>query len=164
MTGKGYNLHQRVSDEDRIRSSLLLSHRHRQWGHDCPAVDLDFVMAEYNHGVTVAIVDYKHHGESVQHTNARSYAVLGDLYDRHGRQHPLFVARFWPDTWAFKVRPMNERATQVVGRLSWHPFTEQEYVLLLYRLRKDALTEGDRRYIERLNDILPPLEAGDEAA
>lgn len=162
MSGKGYNSHQRVSDETRVRNSLLLSHRHREWGHDCPAVDLDFVLAEYNHGVAVAIVDYKHHLEDIASTNGRTHQVLADFHDVDGHQYPFFIARFWPDTWAFKVRAMNDRARLHLCTAEWQPCNEQQYVRMLYRLRKDALSRGDEMYISKLNTAPPPRE--EEAA
>ena len=41
-----------------------LSERHGHWGFNCPAVDLDFVMLEYNHGKPCALVEYKHKNTS----------------------------------------------------------------------------------------------------
>jgi len=35
----------------------ILSHRHRDWGWDCPVVDIDFIVV--NNGKPVAIVEYK---------------------------------------------------------------------------------------------------------
>jgi hypothetical protein len=35
---------------------LELSGRHRRWGWDCPAVDLDFLFLEYDKGKAVALV------------------------------------------------------------------------------------------------------------
>ena len=37
-----------------------LSARHRTWGFNCPAVDLDFLMVEYNIGKPVGLIEYKH--------------------------------------------------------------------------------------------------------
>lgn len=39
---------------------MELSGRHRIWGFNCPAVDLDFLMVEYNLGIAIAVVEYKH--------------------------------------------------------------------------------------------------------
>ena len=36
-----------------------LSQRHRQWGWNCPGLDLDFVFLEYDKGRAVAVVEYK---------------------------------------------------------------------------------------------------------
>lgn len=37
-----------------------ISARHRRWGYNVPAVDLDFPLIEYDRGVCKAIIDYKH--------------------------------------------------------------------------------------------------------
>lgn len=70
-----------------------------------------------------------------------------------------------PGIWAFKVRPENAAAHDWMHRVYpqreqvWIEMTEQEYVSALYRLRKDALTAGDQRYIARLNSAYPPPES-----
>lgn len=140
-----------------------LSDRHRMWGHDCPAVDLDFLLCEYNHGMPVAVVDYKFHLADLGRTNQRTYETLGRLYNEQARQLPFFIARYWPDVWAFKVKPENEAAREWISRVmsstsEWVSMTEQQYVSALYRLRKDALTVGDERYIARLNSTGPPMD------
>jgi hypothetical protein len=163
--GSGTNGRARTTSEHRVFADRELSDRHREWGHDCPAVDLDFLLCEYNHGAPVAIVDYKHSAADLSRTNQRTYETLGRLYDEHGQQIPFFIARYWPDTWAFKVHPENDAAHAWMQRVlseaattTWVDMTEQEYVSALYWLRKDALTAGDRKYIERLNTAGPPAE------
>lgn len=156
MTGR--TTHRRCNEEQLLRYSQMLSDRHRKWGDDCPAVDLDYLLAEYNHGVTVGIVDYKHHTADLSRTNERTYQALSDLYDRDGNQHPFFVARYWPDMWAFRVKGFNDRARAHLCGDDWMPFSEQQYVRMLYRLRKDALDRRDLAYIAQLNNIPPPRE------
>lgn len=142
-----------------------LSDRHRDWGHDVPCVDLDFLLCEFNHGIPVAVVDYKFHLADLERTNEYTYSTLGRLYNEHGQQLPFFIARYWPGIWAFKVRPENAAAHDWMHRVYpqreqvWIEMTEQEYVSALYRLRKDALTAGDQRYIARLNSAYPPPES-----
>ena len=36
-----------------------ISKRHRLWGFDCPAVDIDFLMLEYDRSVPCALIEYK---------------------------------------------------------------------------------------------------------
>ena len=36
-----------------------LSLRHKKWGYDLPALDMDFLMIEYDHGIPVALIEYK---------------------------------------------------------------------------------------------------------
>jgi hypothetical protein len=170
LGGSGISRHNRADAETRLRYDRLLSERHLSWwGDNCPAVDLDFLMAEFNHGVPVAIVDYKWFGADLKRTNERTFEVLGGFYNLHGDQIPFIVARYWPDTWAFKVLPVNAAAQgwyldrhdvshDATG--GWLALSEREYVESLYALRGDVLTRGDRRYIERLNTTPPPPETG----
>ena len=44
-----------------------LSERHRAWGWDCPALDMDFVMIEYDNGKATALVEYKHEQAAPQY-------------------------------------------------------------------------------------------------
>jgi len=166
--GYTVNTHRRMNAQSLMEAQIQLSDRHRQWGDDCPMVDLDFLMCEYNHGVPVAIVDYKFHGAQLTQTSVKTYETLSGFYDKDHLQIPFMVARYWPGSWAFKLKPVNEAATAFLDRVKdglrtahgeWIPLTEYQFVWLLYRLRKDALTIRDQRYLERLNTIPPPAEA-----
>lgn len=159
------NGHRRMNAEALWRAQLELSDRHRKWGDDCPAVDLDYLMAEFNHGIPVAIVDYKHHQANLAQTSAKTHETLSGFYDKAGSQIPFMVARYWPRSWAFKIRPVNDPAVAFIRRVKpellsaeWIPLTEYQFVWLLYRLRKDALTLRDNTYLSRLNKEMPPAE------
>lgn len=161
------NSRRRMNAEALMQAQQQLSDRHRDWGDDVPVVDLDYLMAEFNHGVPVAIVDYKYHAADLAKTSAKTHETLSGFYDEQGRQIPFLIARYWPETWAFKVNPVNEAATAFFERVQpkllaeygeWIHLTEYQFVWLLYRLRKDALDIRDRRYLERLNKIMPPAE------
>lgn len=118
-----------------------ISNRHRQWGFNCPSVDLDFVMVEYNFGAPVAIVDYKHHLSNMPVTPSHpTMKALGSLYGVNGKQLPFFISYYWPDTWAFRVKPFNERAREILPAESWD-MTERQWVELLYALRQQHLSE-----------------------
>lgn len=148
-----------------MRYDRMLSERHYEWGQDCPAIDLDFMLIEFNHGVPVAVVDYKYHAADISRTNQRAYEAISRLHNEDGRQIKFFIAKYWPETWAFRVLPVNESAKTWAFNHSdrwegWCDFTEQGYVRVLYKLRKDALSRGDEMYIARLNTVPPP--AGDE--
>jgi hypothetical protein len=168
--GYGANGRRRADVETIMRANLELSDRHREWGDDCPMVDLDYLLVEYNHGTAVAIVDYKFHRAVLDRTNRKTNSTLSGLYDAAGRQLPFFIARYWPDTWAFRLKAVNGSAIEwldgVLAELApdlrgmeWIDLTEHQYVYLLYRLRKDVLSLGDRRYLAKLNRELPPAEA-----
>lgn len=63
---------------------IELSKRHRCWGWNCPAIDLDLVLLEYDRGKAVAIVEYKHERTPLQFPTHPSYQALIDLADRAG--------------------------------------------------------------------------------
>lgn len=121
-----------------------ISKRHRRWGFNCPAVDLDFLMVEYNLGLPVGLVEYKHHQArtpDVRHATYRALTSLADGYAKDGKADPLpfLVAFYWPDVWAFRVTPVNEAA-----RRAFSPsevLSEYEYVRRLYRLRRLTLSK-----------------------
>lgn len=142
-----------------------ISSRHRAWGMNCPAVDLDFVLLEFNHGIPVAVVDYKHCAKANPLEDLNEWAVkaMSALFNERGENLPFFVARYWPETWAFKVLAMNDAARAVLpGR--WTPMTERQWVTGLHRLRRRALTIGDRKQIARLNEQMPPAEDSELAS
>lgn len=137
-----------------------LSQRHRRWGFNCPGVDLDFLMLEYNLAIPVAVVDYKHHKSTENDFNGPNFRALGDLYDRHGKQLPLLIARYWPDVWAFEVLPLNASAEVWLPQCDWVPMTERQFVSGLYKMRDLTIHE----YVLRnLNDELPPDDSAAEA-
>ena len=54
-----------------------LSRRHREWGYDCPAVDIDFLMIEYDRSMPKAIIDYKYWQELfIDRTTASARALI----------------------------------------------------------------------------------------
>lgn len=149
-----------VSRERTGWRDAALSARHREWGDNCPAVDADFLLVEYNRAIPTAIVDYKHAtlGGIIQ-PNAATTLALGSLYTKEGEQLPFFIARYWPETWAFKIRPMNDAARSLLEGERWVPMTERQWATFLYRIRQRVLTIGDQRTIDRLNTVLPPEDA-----
>jgi hypothetical protein len=132
---------------------------------NCPAVDLDFVLLEFNHGVPVAVVDYKHCAKAnpLEGLNEWAIKAMSELYNKHGENLPFFVARYWPGSWAFRVLPMNEPARRWLPD-EWTAMTEQQWVTGLHRLRKLVLSVGDEKQIARLKQELPPREDVEHAA
>lgn len=128
-----------------------LSARHREWGFNCPAVDLDFLMVEYNIGKPVGLIEYKHHlarSPNIQHATYRALAELANV-----SQLPFLIAFYWPDIWAFRTHPVNAIA------LNWFAhgelITEYEFVRRLYRMRRRVLT---RELESILKQTLPEEE------
>lgn len=108
-----------------------LSQRHRLWGYDCPALDIDFLMIEYNKGKAVALIEYKNEHAALQYAKHPSYKALIDLGNR--AEMPVFAVRY-ADTFAwFKVTGLNEWAKPY--QMSRKEMNELNFVSFLYDLR-----------------------------
>ena len=131
-----------------------ISRRHREWGFNCPAVDLDFLVAEYNIGKPVGLIEYKHYKAQIPnllHPTYRALTALADGYKDGGL--PFLIAFYWPDLWAFRVIPVNECAKKHFDMDE--DLSETDFVRRLYRLRSLTLTA---HLMKVLNTELPPVE------
>jgi len=129
-----------------------ISERHGHWGFNCPAVDLDFVLLEYNHAKACALIEYKHINTAppnVQHATYRALVDLADGY-RH-RALPCLIAIYDPESWAFKVIPLNDAAIQHYQHCRDQWINEQRFVRSLHLLRKAVLSAEDEAAIAMLN-------------
>jgi hypothetical protein len=128
-----------------------ISRRHREWGFDCPAVDLDFLVAEYNSGKPVALIEYKHWRAArpkVLHPTYRALTALANGYEERGL--PFGVVFYWPECWAFRVYPVNDQCREWFQDAEL--LTERQYVQRLYKMRGYVLADHLRN---RLRDDLP---------
>lgn len=117
-----------------------LSQRHREWGWNCPAVDIDFLMLEYDAGIPQALVEYKHESANPQDPNHPSYRALRHL--ANSARIPFFAVRYKSDFSWWSVRSLNEYAKQFIPFLS--TMTENEYIALLYEIRgRQSPTDGN---------------------
>ena len=108
-----------------------ISTRHRSWGYDCPALDLDFLMLEYDLGKAAALVEFKNEKAKPIHMGHPSIRALIGLAD--AAKIPLFLVRYASNfSWYF-VTPGNAKAREFVPE----PFelSELEWIQLLYRCR-----------------------------
>jgi len=125
-----------------------ISARHRKWGFNCPAVDLDFLMVEYNMGKPVGLVEYKMYKSSmILNLKHATYRALKSLAD--SAKIPFFVAYYYPDIWAFKVVTVNEYSK------TWYEnkiYTEKQYVEILYKIRSKTIEDV---VYSKLNNRLP---------
>jgi len=117
---------------------LSLSQRHRRWGWDCPAVDLDFLFLEYDRGRAVALVEYKHELAAPQFASHPTYQAMIDLGNRAGV--PVFACRYKDDFSEWQVTPLNEIAKTFCRERK--NMTESEWVTFLYRLRGYDIPAG----------------------
>lgn len=118
-----------------------ISQRHRQWGYDCPALDIDFLMLEYDMGRAAAIVEYKHDDAMPVRTGHPSIQAIIDLADRSGL--PAFVVRYADDFSWWWPTPLNARAREILPQAKKLP--EEQWVELLYRCRGRRLPEDWRQ-------------------
>lgn len=135
-----------------------LSRRHRDWGWNCPATDLDFVLLEYNHRKPVAIVDYKFYLKRRVDLREANFDAIADLADNYAPGAlPFIIPIYSKDPWWFVVISRNERAKQIYGAEPQY-YSEQEYVRSLYSLRKRMLEFIDKQAIEKLTQFkLDPI-------
>jgi len=108
-----------------------ISRRHRAWGYDCPALDIDFLMLEYDAGNAVALVEYKHEDAPELRRSHPSIRAIVDLADRAAL--PAFVVRYTDDFSRWYVIPLNDHARHVQSDEC--SLSEVEWVRLLYRCR-----------------------------
>lgn len=132
-----------------------ISLRHRLWGRDCPGVDIDFLLVEYNNAWPVALIEYKEH-RAYPPKMSTNYTALSRLAGAAGL--PFFVAYYQASQWWFQLYPMNEIASEIIetGQI----MSEQEYVLFLYDLRNKVIQDHVLRNLEMfkptVNIIRPP--------
>jgi len=136
-----------------------ISERHRFWGFDCPAVDIDFLMLEFNRGQPIAIIEYKRftaQEPNPKHPSYRALSTLADGYagysmaiDEHGPL-PCLIAFYWPKIWAFRIKLLNDAASACFD--DGEMLTERAYVKRLYWMRR---TECPAPLVAGLCDRLP---------
>lgn len=115
-----------------------LSRRHRRWGWDCPACDLDFLFLEYDRGKASAIVEYKNEHAAPQYASHPTYQAMIDLGNRAGI--PVFACRYTDDFSEWRVVPLNETAKQYVPQRV--TMNESEWVRTLYKIRGYEAPQG----------------------
>jgi hypothetical protein len=111
---------------------LELSQRHRKWGWDCPAVDLDFLFLEYDKGKAVAVVEYKNEHAKTQYASHPTYQAMIDLGNR--ANVPVFACRYTDDFCQWKVIALNDLSREKLGDRR-KTMTEAGWVSFLYELR-----------------------------
>jgi hypothetical protein len=108
-----------------------LSQRHRMWGWDCPAIDIDFLAVEYDRGKPAALVEYKNeHAQPIRlgHPSVRALVNLAD-----SACLPLFFVRYADDFSWFYPTPANDFAERFFARP--RRISEKEWVRILYHCR-----------------------------
>ena len=122
--------------------------RHRLYGFEVPAVDVDFLLCEYSYNQPKALIEYKRlaagserctwNGNQVPRIIFKSaISVLRMLAER--ARLPFYVAFYdEAENWTYEVYELFNGSTCCVHR---HDFTEIEYVEFLYKLRGMKMPE-----------------------
>lgn len=117
------------------------------------ATDVDFLLVEHHVGMPVALVEYKHWRAQPVNLDHPSYLALAALADR-APAIPFIVARYWPDTWAFRVTPANLAASRWFDGTT--DLSEAEWVDIMHRMRAVTVQQAVGR---NLNRQRPPAAA-----
>lgn len=116
-----------------------LSTRHRIWGWNCPAADVDFLMLEYNLGLPCAWVEYKHRNAQMPSLNHPSIQAFNTMANALTPPIPFMIVFYDSQEWWFRVVPVNAAAKQIYTHNQ--VMSEREYVTSLYTIRNRAITQ-----------------------
>jgi len=108
-----------------------LSERHRKWGLACPALDIDFLLLEYDRGRPTALVEYKGEHAPAQLPSHPSYRALADLGNR--AEIPFFAVRYAQDFSWWKIVAINRPAKRILPERQM--YSERQWITFLYNLR-----------------------------
>jgi hypothetical protein len=143
-----------TSNEQHFKRDAWLSGRHRVWGSNVPAMDLDFILAEYDRCVPIALIDYKHERATInlESANSRTLTALGDMAGI-----PAFIVQYGHSNqdgfWApvpehsvpwFQVIPLNSYAhtAGLPSNDNKTRLSELVFVSWLYELRGRKIPQG----------------------
>lgn len=125
-----------------------LSKRHREYGSNLPAVDIDFLLIEYDHEEPKALVEYKNeHTQPINVGKSPSILAMVNLANRAGI--PAFLVRYADDFSWWKVLGLNDQAA---SHLTDNPkyMEEADWVEILYAVRGMRMSETERNRIMAL--------------
>jgi len=129
-----------VPDERTFQRDMKLLVRHRQWGFNMPAVDIDFL--EYDNRKSIALVEYKRAADLARcypelNTNLQALIDLGNRASL-----PVFCTFYNPNLKWYRIFPVNENAKEkgTPGGI----LSEYKYVDFLYWLKGRQMPEHIR--------------------
>ena len=122
-----------------------ISDKHRDWGYDLPATDIDFMLLEYDQMKPITLIEHKTVGcwkQFGKETVLRWHAPVATLATMAGL--PSYLCLYEKHPAAFYVMATNEIAERVPGRNGCFgsemiPMSERQYVAFLYHLRNRPL-------------------------
>lgn len=112
-----------------------ISDWHRETlGYDMPAVDIDFLLVEYDRGLPCAVLDYKHSNTKQINHEHPSVKAIRELCASRRNAVPYFTVKYAEDCKMFQVIPMNSAAVSHI-RGQWELMDEQVFIEFQQRLR-----------------------------
>ena len=105
-----------------------------------PMVDIDFLVAEYDKDIPVALVEYKWETRTPR-LYGHNYQALRELAER--AKIPFFVCGYKGDLTIWYVHACNKLALKAL-KTSRQEWTEEEYVTFLYQLKGLTIPENIR--------------------
>lgn len=116
-----------------------ISNRHRDFGWAL-CVDVDFLGIEYDYGVPVCLIEYKHFHADIKLSSSQMKAqkyMADNLRMPDGSfGMPFFVVAYYPEHHNYHVIPMNDAAKAIPNCSVAKTWSERNFVKLLYWMRK----------------------------
>ncbi len=119
-----------------------ISDWHRTLGANLPAVNLDYVLVEYDRGQPRALVEYKHQRTKQLDRTHPTFQALRELCAPRAYELPFYVVRYADDCSWFRVLPFNIAAGVQVSMEPETKMSERGYTKFLENLRKKNLEAG----------------------
>lgn len=85
-----------------------ISQFHRELGYDYPAVDIDFLLCEFDSGIPVALIEHKHENFKDPTGIIPSFTAIRALAD--AAHIPFFLVKYSEDLERFEVQRQNSIA------------------------------------------------------
>jgi|SRR5271157_417090 len=127
-----------------------MSLRHREWGLNCPAVDLDYLLIDFNHCVPVCILEYKYMTSPTNDSNTTATLRLAEHCGI-----PYFGAQYNNRAWWFIVSAYRIGQGIVPGDEKKR-YNEQSFREFLYELRDRAVAKNIKSTLAKLATDEPP--------
>ena len=113
-----------------------ISERHRTWGYQLPATDIDFMLLEYSGSKPIALIEYKTVG-SMKYVGIdkvmRGHAPVSNLADMANL--PSFIVAYDIQSIKFWVFATNNHAELELLGDNYEAISESKFVSFLKRLR-----------------------------
>lgn len=140
-----FNRKPAVKEEQSHWRDLALNDRHRKWGWDCPATDIDFIVnfLEYDHRIAVSLIEYKKNTAPFLPSDDANIKALENLANRAGIS--LFGVRYDEAFIDFITTPCNSLAKRILS--TDKVYTELEFVTFLYKLRGRQIPDETKQWI-----------------